>query len=142
MTNNLSQFPPEKQKEIFAGGGTPQQKTPRKTSNKGSKITLVYGQRKINSYPITEAELRNLFALGLWAAFFFTVFTSLLSFAFGIYKDISFASSVPKEGLDFWKDVETYCFLGSVVSCIIMIVFFRIGDHKIGQIKKNTKFDE
>src|SRR5262245_64863939 len=75
------------------GGSARATRGPRRTITTGSTFALRHGRRQMNTYPITEGELGELFNIGLIAAVCFSLSTGLVGFAIDVHKDLALAST-------------------------------------------------
>ncbi len=107
---------------------------------KGSTFIHDYGIRNIKSYPITDAELEELFVISVVAAFCFSFATGLLGFAVNIFKDLSFNPALANETRDNWEYVSYGCIGFALVLFFVGVIVFIFGKSKISKIKIETEF--
>ncbi len=127
-------------------GSSPPTPTPNRRSGsaggakKGSTFVPEHGTRRTKLYVVTDAELSNLFGLGMFSALFFSLAIEAFKFPVDVYKDLSINAIANPEKLLLWQDIQSYCLWAAATFAILMIVFVLLGNHKIAKIKKETIF--
>jgi hypothetical protein len=109
---------------------------------RGSFIEPKYGKRQPKCFPISEAELGELYGIGAFVAIAFSITTGCGSFAIGIFKDLAINQmQIQKETIETWTYYAWVCIFISFVSLVIGIILVRQGHTKIKKIKNETAFD-
>lgn len=97
----------------------------------------------MKGYPVTESDMRELATVGIVA----TVCFSLAGIAFGlaidIHKDLMLATpDVSESAMGFWSGLRLVCFIGTGLLVLLGAGLAWRGHSRIGEIKRQTTFNE
>lgn len=95
----------------------------------------------MRDYPVTEAELDELFAVGLIASLCFFGGTASVGFAVTLFKDLSLAQGVPAETATFWTFARWLSLAVGMLLWAFGGLAFLFHRSRIRRIKKETTFE-
>lgn len=128
------------QKTAVAGDTQPEETAAAGSGAQGSTITQDYGKRTMKAYALTEGELGELFVIGGFATFFFSLAAGFFGFYVNTYENLSLNPSLAKEIIDQWGIISEVCKYSAGISAVIGLALIYFRHTKIAQIKRETEF--